>query len=87
MPKKKGALCLDNDINKFTSYFRFDGMQTGKLTHHYMIEPEPYINDDGIEIADSIDLTPCDYLLKSIDVVDVDSIWDEEIEMQIYEEI
>ena len=51
-----------------------------------MIEPEPYITDDGIEIADSIDLTPCDYLLKSIDVVNVDNIWDEEIEMQVYEE-
>ena len=37
VPKKKGALCLDNDINKFTSYFRFDGIQTGKLTHHYII--------------------------------------------------
>lgn len=86
VPKKKGALCLDNDINKFTSYFRFDGEKTGKLTHHYMIEPEPYTNDDGIEIADSIDLTPCDYLLKSIDVVDVNTIWDEEIEMQVYEE-
>ena len=77
---------LYNKFNKFTSYFRFDGEKTGKLTHHYMIEPEPYTNDDGIEIADSIDLTPCDYLLKSIDVVDVDTIWDEEIEMQVYEE-
>ena len=81
---KDAVDCLHDDINVFTNGFIFEGVDTGKLTHHYMITDSIYTEGD-IELADSVDLTPCDYLLSSIDVVDIDSIFEEEIEVQVYD--
>lgn len=81
---KCGVDCLDNDINNFTSGFIFPGTKTGKLTHHYICNPE-IRNIDGNLYGDSVDLTSCDYLLSSIDVIDFDVLDYEEIEVQQYD--
>ena len=87
VPKKKGADCLQDDINKFTEGFIFPGSETGKLTHKYFYVPCIYTDEDGNITGDSIDLSPCDYLLDSTDVVnDWFTSLDEEINMQVYDE-
>ena len=40
---------------------------------------------NGNMAGDSVDLTPCDYLLSSIDVVDLDALFEEEVQIQVYE--
>lgn len=87
VPKKNGVKCLNDNINLFTRGLIFDGKVTGKLTHHYIPSLEGiYIDEYGNECADSIDLTPCDYLLDSVNIVHIDDIEYEDIEMQIYDE-
>ena len=86
VPKKKGALCLKDDIRNFKKGFIFDGKTTGKLTHTYSYVEEAYIDEWGNETGDSINLTPCDYLLDSIYVVDWQKLLEEEITMQTYED-
>lgn len=66
VPKKKGALCLKDNIDNFHPGFIFDGETTGKKLHTYLYVDEIYTDANGNEIADSIDLTPCDYLLDGI---------------------
>lgn len=82
---KKGVNCLDDNIENFKSGTIFYGLKTNKKTHFYLYD-EIHINSDGDEVADSIDLTPCDYLL---DAIKVEGDWDlleyEEIEVQIHE--
>lgn len=85
VPKKKGRLCLNNDIENFKEGFIFDGATTGKQTHTYFFTEDIHTDQAGNEIGDSIDLSPCDYLLSSVDKVDWESLFDEEIEVQIYE--
>lgn len=65
VPKKKGALCLDNDIDNFTVGFIFHGTETGKTTHYFIFKEE-IENINGNEVGDSLDLCPCDYLLSSV---------------------
>ena len=62
VPKIAGALCLDDDLNNFDQDFVFPGEETGKLTHYYIFD-DIHIDKWGNEVADSIDLKPCDYLL------------------------
>ena len=62
---KKGAACLEDDLNNFEKDFIFDGNVTGKLTHYY-IPHEPFIDEFGNEVADSIDLQKCDYQLDAV---------------------
>ena len=62
---KKGAECLEDDLNNFEKDFIFDGNITGKLTHYY-IPHEPFIDEFGNEVADSIDLQKCDYHLDAV---------------------
>lgn len=78
VPKKEGAKCLEDDLNKFTKDFIFSGKKTGKLTHYY-IPHDIYIDEYGNEIADSIDLQPCDYHLDA--VFKWDFIEEEEIDL------
>ena len=85
VPKKTGAKCLHDDIENFSEGLIFDGKTTGKQTHTYFFAEDIHIDDKGNEIGDSIDLSPCDYLLSSVNVVDWESLFDEEIEVQIYE--
>ena len=82
---KSGVDCLNDDINNFKSGFIFHGEDTGKLTHHYIIEDGIVTDDNGNERGDSIDLTPCDYLLSSIYVVDIDELFQDEVEIQVYD--
>ena len=86
VPKKKGVLCLKDDINNFHKGFVFDGETTGKLQHTYFYESDIWIDDEGNERADSIDLSPTTYVLDDVTVIDWEKLWEEEIEMQVYEE-
>lgn len=86
VPKKTGAKCLHDDINNFTKGLVFDGITTGKLTHTYNYVDKIYKNEHGDLIGDYIDLTPCDYLLDSVNAVDWEEIETEEIQIQVYEE-
>lgn len=85
VPKKKGALCLDNDIENFKDGFIFSGTKTGKQTHTYFFSEDIHTDASGNEIGDSIDLSPCDYLLSSVNNVNWEELFNEEIEVQIYE--
>lgn len=86
VPKKKGALCLEDDIENFSEGFIFDGKRTGKQTHTYFFPEDIHIDDNGNEIGDSIDLSPCDYLLSAVETYDWEKLFEEEIKVQIYEE-
>lgn len=79
---KKGAECLHNDINNFAPNLIFSGNITGKKTHTYFFN-DAYVDQNGNETADSIDLSPCDYLLQSVNVVDWDQIFTDEVEIEI----
>lgn len=83
VPKKNGAKCLNGDIDNFTDGLIFSGNVTGKTTHTYFFNDIHEIN--GCEVADSIDLTPCDYLLSSVELYDWEELFSEEIEVQVYE--
>ena len=82
---KKGVNCLKNDINNFQKGFLFDGITTGKKQHTYIYADEPYIDDQGNETADSIDLSPCDYLLDDIEREDWLTLFEKEISIQTYD--
>lgn len=87
VPKKTGAKCLHDNINLFTENFVFDGKTTGKLTHTYYFVDNVYTDKKGNLTGDSIDLSPCDYLLSKVDVIDNWwSMFDEEIEFQVYDD-
>lgn len=83
---KIGHKCLNDNINNFTKGMIFDGLTTKKLTHTYNYIDDIYIDENENYIADSIDLTPCDYKLNSVDVVNWEELFTEEIEIQVYEE-
>ena len=84
VPKEDGAKCLKDDINNFHPGFVFDGKTTGKKTHVYF-HNEIYIDENGNETGDSISLIPCDYELDSVNVVNWEELFNEEIQIQIYE--
>lgn len=83
---KKGAECLKDDIENFAPGLIFDGKTTGKKTHTYFYVDDIYLDKEGNETADSIDLSKCDYLLSSVDTVDWERIFTEEIQIQVYGE-
>ena len=80
---KIGAECLADDIDNFRTGFIFPGTRTGKKTHTHFYIDEIYIDENGNETGDSIDLSPCDYLLGG--VADYSKIFKEEVEIQVYE--
>lgn len=86
VPKKTGAKCLNNDIENFKDGLIFDGKTTGKQTHTYFFTEDVHIDDQGNEVGDSIDLSSCDYLLSSVTKVNWEELFNEEIEVQIYED-
>ena len=86
VPKKTGAKCLNGDIENFRDGLIFDGKTTGKQTHTYFFTEDIHTDDHGNEIGDSIDLSPCDYLLSSVNRVDWEDLFDREIEVQIYDQ-
>ena len=84
VPKEKGADSLKDDLYNFTEEFTFKGKDTGKKQHVYF-SSEIYIDKDGNETADSLDLLPGDYELSCTEKYDLESLYDEEMEVQIYE--
>lgn len=82
---KIGALCLENDIRNFKKGMIFSGSVTGKKTHTYIYN-DIYTDKNGIEIADSIDLSQCDYLLDTIENCDEwEKLFNEDICVQTYD--
>lgn len=83
---KKGAECLKS-LDDFRDGFIFPGVITGKKLHTYYYREEIYIDDNGNETGDSIDLSPCNYVLSDIECLN----WsgndlNEEITIRVYEE-
>jgi len=60
---KKGVIALKDDISNFVPDLCFKGEDSGKKTHFYLYSDSIHFDEDGNEIADSIDMQPCDYLL------------------------
>lgn len=85
VPKKNGAKALENDINKFDRGFVFKGEITGKLQHSYVFNNMIYTNSHGDLVADYVDLTACDYTLDTTEVINIDYLFNEEIELEVYE--
>lgn len=83
---KSGAICLNDDIENFRVGTIFTGTKTGKKTHYYMYVDDVYIDENGNECGDSVDLAECDYLLDSVDTVDWERLFTEQIELQVYDE-
>ena len=83
---KTGAACLKS-LEDFKDGFVFPGEKTGKLTHYYMYRDDVFIDENGIEHGNSIDLAPCDYeigLPKMQDLINIAQ--EEEVDMIIYDE-
>lgn len=85
VPKKNGAKCLKDDIYNFVPGFIFPGTETGKTTHTYFYVDSIYTDAKGNETGDSISLTPCDYKLDSAAVYDWEDLFNEDVEIQIYD--
>lgn len=83
---KRGYECLNNNIDNFMPGFVFSGTVTGKKLHTYYYVDDIYIDENGNETGDSIDLNPCDYLLDSVYTFDWVSTFNNEIAIQVYEE-
>ena len=79
---KCGYRALNDKIEYFTDGCIFPGTLTGKKTHTYFYTDDIEIKN-GIEYGDSIDLSPCDYLLSS--VFTWSEVHKEEIEVSYYE--
>ena len=82
---KKGVECLKDDIANFHKGFVFDGETTGKLQHTYYFEEDIWIDKNGNERGDSIDLSPTTYVLDDIDVPDWEKIFEEDFEIEIHD--
>lgn len=71
VPKKTGSKALNDNIENFKKGFCFPGSVTGKLQHSYMYTEDIYIDKNGNETGDSIDLNPCDYILDQEEQFDI----------------
>lgn len=83
---KKGAACLDNDISNFHVYKKFPGTVTGKLQHKHFYVDAIYTDENGNVTGDSIDLSPCDYVIDDENVPSLAGVLEEEVFIQYYEE-
>ena len=86
VPKKRGASCLDDDIENFRRGFTFRGEDTGKLTHLYQYVEKPYRNEYGDLICDSVNLVPCDYILDESIQHAVETFGTEELYIDVFDE-
>ena len=83
---KRGAKSLHNNIENFQPGFCFDGKTSGKLQHtHYYVDAI-YTDEHGNEQGDSIDLTPCDYIVNDPNTVDFLGLLEEEVNIYDYED-
>lgn len=83
VPKKAAAQL--KTIDDFQPNLIFNGVQSGKKLHTYFYT-KMYVDENGNETADSINLSPADYLLSSVDTYDWEKIFEEEIKIQVYED-
>lgn len=65
------------DITDFRKGLIFPGEITGKKMHTYLYVDDIYIDENGNETGDSVDLSPCDYLLDETETYD----WEELLKM------
>lgn len=84
VPKKTGASCIKS-LDDFQEGFIFSGEITGKKTHTYIYN-DIHIDDNGNEVADSIDLTPADYTLSSVEAHRFSELFMDQIELTMYDE-
>lgn len=83
---KTGAKCLNDDLNNFRPGMCFSGTVTGKKLHSYYFSDKIWIDANGNERGDSIDLSPTDYILDDVDLNDDwESLYYDEIAVQVYE--
>lgn len=82
---KKGVKCLNEDINNFQKGMIFDGKTTGKKQHTYIYVDDIYIDENGNETGDSIDLSECDYLLDDITIENWEELFKEDIQINVYD--
>lgn len=82
---KKGVECLENDLDNFHAFTVFPGEKTGKLQHKYFYVDEIYTDENGNVTGDSIDLSPCDYIIGDEQIPTVDMFDSEEVFIQVYE--
>ena len=83
---KKGVEALEDDIDAFKIGFRFPGEISGKLQHEHHFIDAIYMDERGNLTGDSINLMPCDYIIKPEDDFDIEDIVGEEVLSQSYEE-
>ena len=83
---KKGVKTLKDDIKKFVPGLVFDGETSGKLQHNHINIDKIYHDAHGNEIGDSVDLTPCDYVVNDVNSVNFDLLTEEEIGIVYYDE-
>ena len=57
------------------------------MQHIYFNSEEIYIDNNGNETGDSIDLLPCDYVLDATEKFEPENLFSEDIEVQSYEDI
>lgn len=76
---KKGVAALDDDIDNFVPGLIFPYSITGKTTHSYIFIDDIYIDENGNETGDSIDLMPCPYKLDTIEQWTFDQLINEEL--------
>lgn len=81
---KKGVEALKDDINNFAKGLIFPGTVSGKKAHEYRYVEEIYTDPDGNITGDSINLTPCDYLLDDINIENWLSFFEEDIVINAY---
>lgn len=81
---KKGVEALKDDINNFSKGLIFPGTVSGKKQHEYRYVEDIYTDKDGNITGDSINLTPCDYLLDDITVDNWLSFFEEDIVINAY---
>lgn len=79
---KVGYKTLNNDIRNFRRGLIFKGEDTGKRQHFYGYVDEIYVDENGNEQGDYVDLDPCDYLLD--DIFSVDDVLIEKIGVNYY---
>ena len=81
----KGVATLKDNIANFVPGLTFDGDTSGKLKHKHLNVDKIYLDAHGNEIGDSVDLTPCDYVVNDVNEVNFDLLTEEEIDIICYE--
>lgn len=82
---KKGVATLKDNIDNFVPGLTFDGETSGKLQHKHLNVDKIYFDAHGNEIGDSVDLTPCDYVVNDVNEVNFELLTEEEIDIICYE--